>query len=106
MPQRVAITGASGLIGGALSAFLAERGDEVLHLVRRAPRASHELAWDPARRLLNPAGLEGVDAVVHLAGAGVGDRRWTPSYKQQILASRADGTHTIATAIVATGRPI
>jgi uncharacterized protein (TIGR01777 family) len=104
MPQRVAVTGASGLIGGALSAHLSARGDEVLHLVRREPRTAAEIRWDPARRELDPAALDGVDAVVHLAGAGVGDHRWTPAYKQQIFASRVDGTHTVASALAELAR--
>jgi uncharacterized protein (TIGR01777 family) len=104
--QRVAITGASGLIGSALSAFLTARGDEVIHLVRRSPRASREVSWDPATRTLPPGDLTGVTAVVHLAGAGVGDHRWTPAYKQEILASRVDGTATIATAMADLGEPM
>ena len=104
--QRVAITGASGLIGSALSAFLSARGDEVVHLVRRQPRASHEISWSPATRTLSPGDLTGVTAVVHLAGAGVGDHRWTPAYKHEILASRVDGTATIATALANLGEPI
>lgn len=104
--QRVAITGASGLIGSALSAFLRARGDEVAHLVRRRPRAGHEIGWDPATRTLDPGDLSGVTAVVHLAGAGVGDHRWTPAYKHEILASRVDGTATIATALADLGEPI
>ncbi|NYG05641.1 hypothetical protein BJ986_000128 [Phycicoccus badiiscoriae] len=99
MPQRVAITGASGLIGGALSAFLRQRGDEVVRLVRRPARASDEVEWDPAAHRLDPADLEGVTAVVNLAGAGVGDKRWTPTYQQQILASRVDSTTTVATTL-------
>lgn len=99
MPQRVAITGASGLIGGALSALLTERGDQVVRLVRRATAAPNEVRWDPASRHLDPMDLSGVTAVVHLAGAGVGDKRWTPAYQQEILASRVDGTTTIATAL-------
>jgi len=104
--QRVAISGASGLIGGALSAFLSARGDEVVHLVRRHPRATHEIRWDPAARRLDPGDLSGVTAVVHLAGAGVGDRRWTPAYKHEILASRVDGTATIAHSLAELGEPI
>src|SRR5690348_5932946 len=99
MPQRVAITGASGLIGGALSAFLLARGDEVVKLVRRPPTAPDEVQWDPAAGRLDPADLAGVTALVHLAGAGVGDRRWTLTYQHEILASRVDGTTTVATAI-------
>jgi uncharacterized protein (TIGR01777 family) len=105
-PQRVAITGASGLIGSALSAFLSSRGDDVVHLVRREPRARYEISWEPASRKLDPGALSGVTAVVHLAGAGVGEHRWTPAYKQQILASRVDGTATIATALADLGEPI
>jgi len=99
VPQRVAITGASGLIGGALSALLRDRGDEVVRLVRRPPKAADEVQWDPAARRLDPADLAGVTAVVHLAGAGVGDKRWTPAYQQEILASRVDGTTTVANAL-------
>jgi hypothetical protein len=103
MSQRVAITGASGLIGGALSAFLTSRGDEVVHLVRREPTGPAEVRWDPASRRLDPEALRGIDAVVHLAGAGVGDRRWTPAYQHQILASRVDGTTAVATALAELG---
>lgn len=97
--QRVAITGASGLIGGALSAFLTARGDTVVHLVRRPPRTCAEIAWDPASRSMDPAALDGLDAVVHLAGANVGAKRWSPAYKQQILASRVDSTTALAGAL-------
>jgi uncharacterized protein (TIGR01777 family) len=103
MPQRVAITGSSGLIGGALSASLRQRGDEVVHLVRREPRAPHEVRWDPSARRLDQAALDGVDAVVNLAGAGVGDRRWTTDYRAQILASRVDSTATVSRAIAEAG---
>jgi uncharacterized protein len=106
MPQRVAITGASGLIGSALSAFLSARGDGVVHLVRREPRTSSEIGWDPASRRLDPGDLSGLTAVVHLAGAGVGAHRWTPAYKQEILTSRVNGTATIATALADLGEPI
>ena len=106
MPQRVAITGASGLIGGALSAFLSQRGDEVLHVVRRAPRTSAEIGWDPRHRRLDPADLSGVTAVVNLAGANVGAKRWTPAFKQEIFASRVDATHTIASALADLGEPV
>lgn len=104
--QRVAISGASGLIGSALSTFLRARGDEVVHLVRRQPQASHEISWDPATRTLDPRELSGVTAVVHLAGAGVGDHRWTTAYKDEILSSRVEGTTTIATALADLGEPI
>jgi uncharacterized protein len=106
MSQRVAISGASGLIGSALSSYLVARGDDVRHLVRRDARTGSEISWDPANRRLDPASLEAVDAVVHLAGAGVADRRWTARHKQDVLASRTDGTAAVATAVAAHGDQI
>ena len=97
--MKVAITGASGLIGSALVPHLRSRGDEVLRLVRRTATAPDEVTWDPAAGTVDLAGLEGIDAVVHLAGAGVGDHRWTDAYKKTILDSRVDSTHTIVTAM-------
>ncbi|HSP61169.1 MAG TPA: TIGR01777 family oxidoreductase, partial [Ornithinimicrobium sp.] len=107
--RTVAVTGASGLIGSALSQTLLGRGDQVVHLVRRAPRASGhpglpggvaERAWQPGADL--PAEvLDGVDAVVHLAGAGIGDKRWTASRKKLLVDSRVAGTGTIARAVAA-----
>src|SRR5450631_2340321 len=104
--QCVGITGASGLIGSVLSAFLSARGDDVVHLVRREPRARYEIGWDPASHRLNPGDLSGLTAVVHLAGAGVGEHRWTPAYKKEILDSRVNGTATVATALADLGEPI
>jgi uncharacterized protein (TIGR01777 family) len=97
----VAVTGASGLIGSALVRSLRADGHDVRRLVRRDPSAADEVRWDPVRRLLDPGDLAGADAVVHLAGAGIGDHRWTDDYRQQIRASRVDGTETIAAAIAA-----
>lgn len=94
--QRVAITGSSGLIGGALSRSLRERGHDVLHLVRREPSEPHERRWNPDAGHLTPGHLANVDTVVHLAGAGVGDHRWTPEYKATIHASRVDGTDLVS----------
>lgn len=98
--MRYAVTGASGLIGGALVTHLRAQGNEVLRLVRRDPQASDEVRWDPKRGTVDVAGLAGTDVVVHLAGAGVGDHRWTDEYKREILDSRVDGTHTIVRAIL------
>ncbi len=103
---RIVVTGSSGLIGTALVAALRERGDEVVRLVRRAPTAPDEVRWDPSSRVLDPAALDGVDGVVHLAGAGVGDKRWTPSYKHEILASRTDSTAAVASAVAAADHPV
>lgn len=104
--QRVAISGASGLIGNALSSYLVARGDDVRHLVRREARTGSEISWDPEQGRLDPAALEEVDAVVHLAGAGVAEHRWTARYKQKILSSRTDSTATVATAIAQHGERI
>ncbi|WP_427385252.1 TIGR01777 family oxidoreductase [Janibacter sp. G56] len=101
MTQRVAITGASGLVGGALSSSLRARGDEVIHLVRRTPRAPHEVQWDPAAGTVPSAALAGVTAVVNLAGAPINEGRWTPARKHELLHSRTDGTSALASAIAA-----
>lgn len=105
----VAITGAGGLIGTALSTALRGRGDQVLHLVRRAPRRSQDLPegvrearWTPGGDL-SPETLDGVTGVVHLAGAGIADRRWSEQRKHELLASRLEGTSTIARAVAASG---
>jgi uncharacterized protein (TIGR01777 family) len=92
--MKVVIAGANGLIGKALSAALKARGDQAVELVR--PQ------WDG--RTLAPSVVEGADAVVNLAGAGVGGRRWTPAYKQQILDSRVFATRAVVEAIRAAAR--
>jgi uncharacterized protein (TIGR01777 family) len=96
--MKIAITGSSGLLGSALVSALRQDGDEVIRLVRRAPRSADEMAWDPEapRGGLGPAALSGVAAVVNLAGAGVADRRWTTAYKEKIRASRVTGTRALA----------
>ncbi len=96
--KKVAVTGSSGLIGAALVAQLQSDGYKVLKLVRRPPRAADEISWDPNKGEIDLKSLEGVDAVFHLAGAGVGDKRWSAAYRSQILNSRLLGTTTIANA--------
>jgi uncharacterized protein len=102
---RVAITGASGLIGTALVDHLTSGGHDVVRLVRRPARGADEVSWDPVNGVLDPGALDGVDAAVNLAGAGVGDRRWTPAYKQLIRSSRLDATRTLVTALSAMSTP-
>lgn len=97
--MKIAVTGASGLIGTALVTRLHSAGHDVVRLVRRAPRARDEVRWDPAGGSVDLDGLAGVDAAVHLAGAGVGDRRWTDAYKRTILDSRVLGTRTLVDAL-------
>jgi uncharacterized protein (TIGR01777 family) len=97
---KIAITGASGLIGSALSQSLATDGHEVLPVVRREVADGESgVRWDPRAGTIDAAALEGVEAVVHLAGAGIGDKRWSDSYKQEILESRTRGTDLIARTI-------
>ncbi|MGI8723566.1 MAG: TIGR01777 family oxidoreductase [Geodermatophilaceae bacterium] len=99
--MKVAITGASGLIGTALSAALRRDGHHVVHLVRRNPHSPDEAQWDPASRRLDPIVLADVDGVVHLAGAGIADKRWTDARRREVLDSRVDGTTTVAQALAA-----
>lgn len=111
--MRIAVTGPSGLIGSALVEALRADGHGVRALVRREPRPTspepgsradpgegqgwvEQMRWDPASGKLDPGLLEGVDAVVHLAGAGVGDRRWTPTYQRLLLSSRTGPTALLA----------
>ncbi len=98
-PQRIAITGASGLIGTALVGYLKSQGHTVQRLVRRTAVSSEEITWDPIAGTVDMDALAGVDAVIHLAGAGVSDKRWTKKYKSEILNSRLLGTTTIAKAV-------
>jgi hypothetical protein len=95
---RVVVAGASGLLGSALVAHLTRRGHDVRRLVRRAAEAPDEIAWS-AEGELDPAALRGVDAVVNLGGAGLGDRRWTASYRSTILRSRTAPTGVLARAL-------
>ncbi|WP_031510121.1 TIGR01777 family oxidoreductase [Streptomyces megasporus] len=97
--MRIAVTGSSGLIGRALVTSLRAYGHDVVRLVRRPARAGDEVEWDPVRQYVDTAGLVGCEAVVHLAGAGVGDRRWTREYKRTIRDSRVLGTAAIAEAV-------
>jgi uncharacterized protein (TIGR01777 family) len=94
----IVISGASGLIGSALSQRLRAEGHDVRALVRRAPKAG-EIEWDPAAGRLDPDELIGVDAVVNLSGAGIGDKRWTPEYKATLLDSRLQCTTLLAETI-------
>lgn len=100
MPRinRVAVTGATGLIGTALVAQLKSDGYQVQKLVRRPVRTADEVFWDPIKGEIDTNSLEGVDAVFHLAGASVGGKRWSAAYRSEILNSRLLGTTTIATA--------
>ena len=97
--QRIAITGASGLIGSALVGHLKSEGHTVQRLVRRETVASDEIRWDPKTGFVDIEALRGVDAIIHLAGVGVSDKRWTKRFKSEILNSRLLGTTAIANAV-------
>jgi uncharacterized protein (TIGR01777 family) len=94
--MKVAITGASGLLGSALVPFLRNGGHEVVRLVRRAPKAGDEARWDPAAGAIDAAALEGVDAAVNLSGENIGEGRWTQARKALLRSSRLGPTRLLA----------
>ena len=102
--MKVLITGGSGLIGSALRPVLEKQGHEVASLTRREARRTGEFRWDPEQAHVDPAALEGTEAVVHLAGETVAGR-WTAAKKQRILGSRVTGTRVISEAIAALDPP-
>ena len=103
--MKVVLSGASGLIGSALKTSLPANGHEVKTLVRHSTSTPDEDSWDPAKGLLDPDFLADADAVVCLSGVGVGDHRWTDSYKREIIASRVDSVGTIARTVAEYGGP-
>jgi uncharacterized protein (TIGR01777 family) len=94
MTETIAITGASGLLGRALGASLAQGGHRVLRMVRQEAAAG-EISWDPAAGRLDPATLEGVDVVIHLSGEPIA-QRWTATRMRKIWDSRAQSTDLLA----------
>lgn len=101
--MKIAISGASGLIGSALVAELSSTGHEIVRLVRSAPRSAGELRWDPMADAggLDPAALSGVDAVVHLSGAPIADKRWSTARKSELRSSRITSTRALVAAMAA-----
>ena len=93
--MKVVVTGSHGLIGSELVAKLAAGGHDVTRLVRSRPGPG-EAVWDPAAGTIDAEKLEGHDAVVHLAGVGIGDHRWTDEHKRAVLDSRVQGTDLLA----------
>jgi uncharacterized protein (TIGR01777 family) len=92
----IAITGSHGFVGSALVPALARAGHRAVRVVRGPDPGTDELGWDPDAGKIDAAGLEGIDAVVHLAGAGIGDKRWSDDRKRLILESRTKGTDLLA----------
>lgn len=105
MVMRVLVTGASGLIGSTLCEKLRETGHEPVRLVRREAKGADEISWNPAGGTLDSQAFEGCDAVVHLAGAGIGDKRWSETRKQELADSRIRSTHLLATALAGLHEP-
>jgi uncharacterized protein (TIGR01777 family) len=101
--MKIVVSGASGLIGTQLVAKLSGSGHEVIRLVRRSPK-SGEIQWNPKSGTLDAAALEGADAVIHLSGAGIGDKRWTAGYRKEILDSRTTTTALLATTMASLSR--
>ena len=98
-PLRIAISGSSGFLGTELRHFLTTGGHQVLRLVRRAAVSDDEIEWDPQAQTVDLERLEGVDALVHLAGKSISSGRWTPERKRAIYRSRVNGTKTLALAV-------
>ena len=94
--MKILVTGASGLIGRALTTRLKADGHNIVVAVRREARRNDEIQWDPAAGVLSPSAFDGVDAVIHLAGAGIGDKRWSDAYKKEVLESRTRSTALLA----------
>jgi uncharacterized protein (TIGR01777 family) len=99
MSMRILMAGASGFLGARLVDRLAADGHQITRLVRREPREPDERQWNPSAAQLDPAVVADADAVVNLAGAGVGDKRWNDEYRRLIRSSRVDTTTTLAITI-------
>jgi uncharacterized protein (TIGR01777 family) len=105
-PLRIAVTGASGLIGQRLISFLSSEGHRVQPLVRRDPApGSHEIRWDPQNRQIDAKALSGADAVIHLAGENIAAGRWTAARKEKIRRSRVEGTRFLCEALTQLSSP-
>jgi uncharacterized protein len=97
--MRIVMAGSSGFLGTLLASRLTAEGHQVVRLVRRPTKGGDEIRWDPQAGQLDPAALAGADAVVNLAGANIGDKRWTAEYKRVLVDSRTDTTELLARTI-------
>ncbi|HEX2728407.1 MAG TPA: NAD-dependent epimerase/dehydratase family protein, partial [Rubrobacteraceae bacterium] len=102
--MNVLVSGATGLIGAALTPELEAARHRVTRLTR-SPKSEADIRWDPETGTIDAARLEGVDAVVHLAGESIAEGRWTPEKKQRILESRRQGTRLLAETIAVLHTP-
>jgi len=102
----VAVSGSSGLIGSALCRYLEERGDRTIRIVRRAPQPGEDaIEWHPDRDELDAGAFEGVDAVVNLAGASIGAKRWNTEEKRRLIDSRVRSTTLLSRALAHAANP-
>lgn len=99
--MRILMSGASGLVGTALSTELTRRGHVVTRLIRKTAHHPGEVKWNP--KVPPVAEVAQADVIVNLSGAGIGDHRWTATYRQEIMSSRVETTSSLAKAIVAAG---
>ena len=104
-PMKVLVSGSTGLVGSMLVPFLTTGGHEVYPLVRRPPSGDDEISWNPATATIDREQLEGLDAVVHLAGEGIASRRWTVAQKALIRDSRIQGTRLLCEALAGLKKP-
>jgi uncharacterized protein (TIGR01777 family) len=103
-PLHIALTGSTGLIGSSLVSHLVDRGHQVTRIVRSSP-GRNEIQWDPEEGVINAAGLDGVDVVVHLAAENIAARRWSAAFKERIRDSRVNGTQLLCRALAELDRP-
>jgi uncharacterized protein len=101
----VAVTGSHGFIGSALLPALTREGHRPVRIIRGRASGDDELSWDAEAGAIDADGLEGIGGVVHLAGAGIGDKRWTDARKRLILESRTRGTSLLARTLAGLTRP-
>ena len=106
VPMDVVVSGSSGLIGTAVVAGLSAAGHRPIRMVRRQPKpGSDEISWDPAAGRVDAESLEGIDAIISIGGAGIGDKRWTDAYKKLCFDSRVDSTALLATTMAGMQTP-
>ncbi len=103
--MKILITGSTGLIGTKLSSFLVEKKDHVMHMVRTAPAGTGDIHWDPSAGVIDTGALEGLDAVIHLAGENIAGGRWTVEKKRRIRESRIKGTRLLSRSLAELSKP-
>ena len=103
--MKILVTGSHGMVGSALVPFLTTGGHDVLRLVRNPNPAANEIPWDPQAGVVNLEQLEGLDAVVHLAGENIASKRWNAAQKESIRESRVHGTRVLSEAIAKLTNP-